>query len=199
MAMTRLDFEYRFDRLLTVLALAFFSGSVSAELVQLKFEGDAKVIGYPGLSYYAQHYEPICGNLGYGEMFKGAVDMGHTCSPAIDAFLTDGSGPVAKYSTTGVLQENTLVGTGDPLCMCFALAAIDPDRPKGALCLYVNGVGQAQDWWSLALDDTLKGNFRIGVDKSLPICENVDLDNLAQSWSATAISTPTSQATTSCK
>lgn len=155
-----------------------------------------ELTGYPGLAYHAIRYEPLCGNLGSGARYSNPIDMTDRCKPAMESFGNNTNDNVALYDITGSRLPDGRVGGGYDVCLCFALSQIDGGI-KGALCLWVDGAGRADVWWSLHLDDILAGNFRPNVDKALPLCKDVNVASLKAQWSSTAAQPSFSEKTAS--
>ena len=87
---------------------------------------------------------------------------------------------LALYDTTGIRLENARVAGGKDVCMCFAMSRAISSF-TGALCLYIDGMGYGwvRDW-------TMAESYRPNAAKSMPICKNVNVDDLKSQWSATA-------------
>ena len=60
----------------------------------------------------------------------------------------------------GTQLTGVIVGNGVPLCMCSAFGR--SDGRKGNICLYIDGTGQGDVWWSVRLDDIFASDYRIG-------------------------------------
>jgi hypothetical protein len=98
-------------------------------------------------------------------------------------YTNDTRSTLAFYDTAGVKLVNIGVGMGRALCMCFAMAtntAVAYD-----MCWYFNEIGQ---YW-IASDGygSMVGSYRPGAAKSLPHCSDVDVNQLEQQWTATAV------------
>ncbi len=91
--------------------------------------------------------------------------------------------PFVLYDITGVRLEGAVVGDGDEICMCFALAG---ETSNSAMCFWVDGSGRADGWWSLWYDRIVAGSHRPNVGKALSQCKDVDLQELKAEWSQTA-------------
>lgn len=148
----------------------------------------SELTGYPGTTYQAIRYEPICGSIGSGEQYAVPIDAGSRCTAAMNTFGNDTISAFAVYDATGVLLESAdaIIGNGKEVCMCFALAAASGDG-MGAICVAIDGTGTAEySYMSFIVSDyILDGGYRV-VGKALPRCTEVDLQQVKDSWSATA-------------
>jgi hypothetical protein len=183
-------------RLLLLATILSLFASVSAELKTLNKYGLDGLPGWPGLSFHTQRYEPICGSIGHSDYYREKWHWGSYCANAVDSFMIDTDDTVALYEKTGLRLTDTMVGHGKELCMCFALAAMDPDSTTFAVCLYVNPYGAIIVWDASA--GYIRGSFRPGIDRALPDCEHGNLAKAETQWSATAwMPSPTQPASTS--
>jgi hypothetical protein len=188
-----LNFQLR--SMVALLEIILFALETSGLLVLMPRDGPSTITGYPGLNYQAVRFEPLCGNLGTDSRFSIPIDMTDRCLPAVEAFGNNTVDTFGLYDTTGVRLKGSRVGGGYDVCMCFAMAAMTKSL-KGNLCIWVDGTGQADQWWDLHLDDIFAGTYRPGSDKSLPFCSDVDLDQVKANWSATAVQASTSESAT---
>lgn len=139
------------------------------------------------MAYNAVRYEPLCGNIGSDQRYTEAFDMGEFCGPAMDAYAdTPEDTLVAVYDLTGTRLDEGIVGDGYDTCLCFALGQSGGGDLKSGICLWVDGDGQAEVWWQLRYDRILAGVHRPNMNRALPLCADVNVDELEASWSATA-------------
>lgn len=153
--------------------------------------------GFPGVAYKATRYEPLCGNIGTDARYSASFDISPSCVPAMDAFADASTDVlVAIYDLTGSRVEDGMVGDGYETCLCFALGQSGSGNLRSGICLYVNGDGQNDVWWGLSYDRILAGAHRPNMNRALPLCADVNVDDLEASWSATAagFSTTTTEA-----
>ena len=143
----------------------------------------SSLTGYPGVSYQAVRYEPLCGTLGTDSRFDSPFQIGNYCGPAGDAFGNDTSATLAFYDTTGTQLTGVIVGNGVPLCMCSAFGR--SDGWKGNICLYIDGTGQGDVWWNTQLEHILASDYRIS-GKAMLSCVGANLSSLQAQWSSTA-------------
>jgi hypothetical protein len=145
------------------------------------------VTGYPGMTFKAIRYEPLCGNIGTDQRYSDSFDLGQYCGPAMDAFADASTDTlVAIYDLTGSRIEDGIVGDGYDTCLCFALGQSGSGTLKSGICLFVNGDGQNDVWWHLSYDRILAGVHRPNLNRALPLCVGANVDDLEASWSATA-------------
>jgi hypothetical protein len=173
------------DWLLHLAILTFFE-RVDAGLTLLTMNGVGSLTGYPGLVYQAIRYEPLCGSLGTGDFYTNPHTLTDRCTPAIESFGNNTEDTVALYDITGSRLKDARVGGGYDVCLCFALSQTG-DGIKGAMCVWVDGSGRSDIWWSLLLDNIVAGSYRPNVAKALPLCKDVDVSSLKAKWSSTAI------------
>lgn len=132
---------------------------------------------FPGLAYQAIRYEPLCGNLGTGSQYKEAKDWADTCIPAMESFGNNTELTLAFYDTTGIRLQGVRVGGGLDVCMCFAMAQVSGSF-RAAVCQWVSGTGYGHDYYN---------SYRPNAEKSLPLCKDVNVDQMRAKWSATAV------------
>jgi hypothetical protein len=157
--------------------------------VQLIRDGPATdVKGYSGLSYQAIRYEPLCGNLGTTSQYTQSLNIGDKCTAAMDVFGNNTADAFGIYDLTGVRLKDGRVGNGYEVCLCFALSQPGTPSVKGALCLWADRTGQTNYQYERApiSDYAYLSNYR-PADKALPLCKDVDLNQLKATWSATAV------------
>ena len=143
------------------------------------------------MAYQAIRYEPLCGNLGTDPRYSTSFDISGRCTPAMEAFGNTVD-TVAIYDTTGTRLRGAIVGNGYDTCLCFALGQIGGGL-KGGVCVWIQGDGQAEVYWSLPLDYVLASTYRPNINKALPLCKNIDLQAERASWSATAVQAQTTE------
>jgi hypothetical protein len=170
-------------RLALTVFLLFFRHTAGYPILMPLDGAITGITGYPGLSYQAVRYEPLCGTFGTDSRYEQPIDISEYCDPAIEAYAKN-EDTIALYDTTGVRLRDTRVGGGIDVCMCFSLER--SDSAKGDFCFYVRGTGQADVWWNLHLEHIIAGNYRPNSGKALPQCGSVDLKSLRAAWSATA-------------
>jgi hypothetical protein len=166
---------------------------------ELARDGPANnIMGWPGLFYQASRFEPLCGNLGDDHRYEEILDISGRCTPPMDAFGNDSAATLGIYDSTGARIEGGVVGNGYETCLCFALSRTGRAEFKGGFCWWVDESGSGEGWWALWHERILAGNYRPNVSRSLPQCEDVDVEKLRESWSATAVQrSPTGTSTSS--
>jgi len=145
------------------------------------------IMGWSGLVYQAARFEPLCGNIGTDARYEAVIDISGRCTAAMDTFGNDTSATLAIYDSTGTRIEDGIIGNGYETCLCFALSQTGGTEFRGAFCWWVDGSGRGDGWWHLNYDRILAGNYRPNVVQTLPQCKDVNVQELKDGWSATAV------------
>ena len=174
---------------LALLLTCFFRG-VFSTLQLMTISGlVAEITGYPGLSYEAARYEPLCGQFGTGSIYDAQWDFcgfncdAETCSSAMDEY-SNNTDTLAIYDINGIRLKDVRVGGGLDTCMCFSLARTDGFMSD--FCFWINGAGQADSLNYGNTGASIVSSYRPNSQKALPICSSVDINSLSEQWSATA-------------
>ena len=172
------------------LLLTCSSRGVFSVLQLMKISGlVAEITGYPGLSYEAARYEPLCGQFGTGGIYDAQWDFcgfncdAETCSLAMDDY-SNNTDTLAIYDINGIRLEDVRVGGGLDTCMCFSLARADGFISD--FCFWINGAGQADSLNYGNVGASIVSSYRPNSQKALPICSSVNITSLSEQWSATA-------------
>jgi len=155
---------------------------------QLPRDGIATgILGWPGTSYHAIRYEPLCGTLGTDDSFvkrySSPFALSH-CATAMDAYSNNTVDALGFYDEAGVKINGAIAGAGVDLCMCFSLK--NSGGAAADVCWWIDQAGMEQVVWDRRLDYIVAGAFRPGSGKSIPHCADVNITALQASWSATA-------------
>ena len=140
-------------------------------------DGIASIWGFPGVSYKAVNYIPVCGaltltNTDQYEYFTTEA----TCDASMNAY-NQTSDTSNVYDYTGTLSSEQ-IGTGSPVCLCFSLGGAPGQMD---LCINILSDGTPEHWYPTQFGDVVGGTFVSNADKALPLCKDVDVASLSAS------------------
>jgi hypothetical protein len=150
---------------------------------QLTDEGEGEITGYPGTSYIAHNYRPICGLLAESQL-DDPLSIGEgECDAAMSQFQDIGDTFALYDPISGERQSDSLSIAADvDLCMCFALS--DVNERQADICILVLSDGTTRDVdGGDGESAVVVGRYQLGF-KSLSHCDDVDVETIISSIDA---------------
>ncbi|PVH70049.1 hypothetical protein DL98DRAFT_578046 [Cadophora sp. DSE1049] len=142
-------------------------------------DGIMNLVGYSGTVFQVLNYMPVCGTL--SSSLTRHSDLSDKCTSAMSSFNTS-SVTAGIYDISGV-PSTDLPGSGNQLCVCGAFGTSTTTSgvsgANGLLCVWVDGKGFGENWWSLSTETRVASSFQLSAQgKSLPSCKDVDLSSM---------------------
>ncbi|KAI4161825.1 MAG: hypothetical protein LQ342_004516 [Letrouitia transgressa] len=152
-----------------LIAAALFASTDADLPPRLKRDGVADIWGFPGVSYKAVNYIPVCGTLSLSnpDMYTYITESA-TCEASMNAYNRTAA-KSAVYDYTGVISD-VQIGVGTPVCLCFSLGGA---RGMMDMCMNILGDGTPDDRYDLWYGDIAGGTFNSNSNKALPQCNQV--------------------------
>ena len=140
-------------------------------------DGIADIWGFPGVSYKAVNYIPVCGALTLTNPDQYTYFTTEaTCDASMSAY-NQTSDTSAVYDYTGTIS-GVQIGTGSPICLCFSLGGAQGQMD---MCINILSDGTPDGRWSIAWNDIAGGTFVSNAEKALPVCKDVDVSSISAS------------------
>ncbi|KAL8995901.1 MAG: hypothetical protein Q9169_004475 [Polycauliona sp. 2 TL-2023] len=159
---------------LAVTTINFAFGAIPPQLTR---DGTAEIWGFPGVSYKAVNYLPVCGTLSLSD--SGQYDtytLGATCDASMSVYNETAS-TSAVYDYTGTPSDEN-IADGTPLCMCFSLGGA---QGRMDMCINILGDGKPEGRWTVSWSDVVAGTFVSNSNKALPQCSEVNVKSVSSS------------------
>ena len=144
---------------------------------RLTRDGVSDIWGFPGVSYKAVNYIPVCGTLSLSNPDEYTYfTTVATCDSSMSTY-DQTTATSALYDYTGT-PSNVQIGTGTPVCLCFSLGGA---LGQMDMCVNILGDGTPEGRWSVSLDDIIGGTFVSNANKALPQCNTVNVPSISSS------------------
>jgi hypothetical protein len=157
---------------------------------QLTDEGEGEITGYPGTSYIAHNYRPICGLLAESQP-DDTISIGEggggggECDVAMSQFQDIGDTFALYDPVSGERQSDSFAIAADvDLCMCFALSDVNERQADICILMLSDGTTRDENGGDGEGESGIAvGRYQLGF-KSLSHCEDVDVEAIISSIDA---------------